>query len=173
MPALILRYAPQLIIAALVAAALFGAYRHGVTVTTTAWKLDVATQKAKADAKILEAQDAVMEAERRGAASVAIIEGRLYEQEQEAAAIQARLRDDLRTGAVRLRDRFTCPASAGGVPGTASDSGGAVGIASGGLRADDAEFLISEARRADTVARELQACKDTLVAWRELVNGSR
>lgn len=76
-----------------------------------------------------------------------------------AAADLAAVRD----GTVRLRDRFTCTPTPAGPSGTAADPGATTGVGddaqAGGLRREDAAFLISESDRADEVTRQLQACQ--------------
>lgn len=65
----------------------------------------------------------------------------------------------LRTDNLRLRQRFTCPAP-GDVHSTpASGSDGGEGS---GLLREDAEFLISEAQRADDIVRQLKLAQETI-----------
>lgn len=64
-----------------------------------------------------------------------------------------RLLADARTGAVRLRQRFTCPAGAA-VPAAAGTAGAADDGAPRGLSAADAEFLVRFAAQCDAVAAE-------------------
>ena len=64
-----------------------------------------------------------------------------------------RLLADARAGAVRLRQRFTCPASAA-VPSTAGTAGAADDGAPRGLSAADAEFLVRFAAQCDAVVAE-------------------
>ena len=71
---------------------------------------------------------------------------------------------ELRAGTRKLRDRFTCPASAAQVTGSTTGSDGA---SQAGLLGSDAEFLISEAERADKVVNQLTACQNILKAERE------
>ena len=70
---------------------------------------------------------------------------------------------DIRAGNLRLRNRFTCPSSAAEVTGSATGSDGA---GQAGLLGSDAEFLISEAERADKVVNQLTACQNILKAER-------
>lgn len=63
---------------------------------------------------------------------------------------------DLRSGNVRLRQRFKCPTT----PASTTTRGD--GEAGGGLSENDAEFLIREASRADEVVRRLTACQNIL-----------
>lgn len=66
---------------------------------------------------------------------------------------------DLRAGNLQLRKRFTCPKTPSGTTGIAGVGDAEEGS---GLSTDDAEFLISEAERADEVVRQLQAAQDLL-----------
>ncbi len=59
---------------------------------------------------------------------------------------------DLRSGTVRLRDRFTCPAAK--APGTSAQPV----PQESGLREEDAEFLVRLADEADTIADERNQC---------------
>lgn len=69
----------------------------------------------------------------------------------------------VRSGALKLRKRFTCPAvRANPVPKTADSSGSGNGSAKGGLQPSDAEFLIQLADRADAVVHQLDACQAIL-----------
>lgn len=60
----------------------------------------------------------------------------------------------IRSGTVRLRDRFTCPAA---VPDAAAGPGGADDAAQRGLRPADAEFLVRFADQCDAVVDERNA----------------
>lgn len=64
---------------------------------------------------------------------------------------------DLRRGALRLRDKFTCK-----MPTDSKPSAGGDGQGTGGFSSEDAEFLIREASRADSVARRLSSCQAIL-----------
>lgn len=73
---------------------------------------------------------------------------------------------DLRRGAVQLRERFTCPDVFSDVSSTGRATGMGDGTAGRGLRSEDAEFLVSEAGRADRIVTQLQACQDIIRADR-------
>ena len=80
------------------------------------------------------------------------------DQKANAAAIAA-----IRSGALKLRQRFTCPAGrTNSVPKTANSSGVSNGPAKSGLQPADAEFLVRLADRADTVVHQLDACQAIL-----------
>jgi len=69
----------------------------------------------------------------------------------------------IRSGALKLRKRFTCAAaSANPVPKTADSSGVSNGQAKSGLQPADAEFLVQLADRADAVVHQLDACQAIL-----------
>lgn len=78
-----------------------------------------------------------------------------------------KLISDLYTGQRRMLDRFTCP-RVSDVPGGAGsgDEG-----TEGGLSNDDGAFLIREARRADAVVEQLQACQAIVAGYEEAQNG--
>ena len=77
---------------------------------------------------------------------------------------------DLRAGTLKLRNRFTCPAKATEVAGS---SEGDNGTSEAGLLGADAEFLISEAERADKVVNQLTACQNVLKAEREVITNGK
>lgn len=78
------------------------------------------------------------------------------ERKQREAELQ-NIIDDLRNSKPNVRyvvrDRFSCP-------NTPSSSGGNNGETGRGLRAEDVEFLLREARRADSVVETLQMCQN-------------
>lgn len=124
-----------------------GAYRTQIT------KL---TEKVRADTEL-------MEAEQREAIAFAVEtqrQGDLY-----ALQNRDRVIAGLRSGTVRLREHFTCPAVAG-VPQTPAGAGASDGTEAGGLSREDAEFLVREAGRADDVVRQLTACQAILKSER-------
>lgn len=65
---------------------------------------------------------------------------------------------DLRAGNLQLRQRFTCPKANSPVPSAGVDNG----QETGGLQVQDGEFLVSEAERADSVARQLTAAQEVI-----------
>lgn len=72
------------------------------------------------------------------------------ERERETEATIA----DLRSGALRLRNRFTCP----GVPRDPATTGQPESASAYGLRAEDAEFLVRFADKRDQIADERNQC---------------
>ena len=61
---------------------------------------------------------------------------------------------DLRNGAIRLRDRFRCPS----LPRDPAPAGQPEPAETGGLRIEDAEFLVRLADEADQIADERNQC---------------
>lgn len=74
----------------------------------------------------------------------------------------------LRTDAIRVRNRFTCPAA----PVSPSAPGAPPAGAQGGLRGEDVEFLLREAKRADDITRERNEAVELLEKHRELINAA-
>jgi hypothetical protein len=74
--------------------------------------------------------------------------------EDHAAAVAA-----VRSGAVRVRERFRCPAPAG-MPATAADPGGADAAGPRGLQPADLEYLLGIGAEADAIARRLNALQE-------------
>ena len=102
------------------------------------------------------------------AATIAAVDQKYF---KELKNVQAKNKADLaalRNGALQLRDRFICPDAGGSRPSTLTGSGMGNGTGTGGLRITDAEFLVSEADRADGIVIQLQACQEILRADRSL-----
>lgn len=74
----------------------------------------------------------------------------------------------LRSGALQLHNRFICPNAGGVVSETGTGTSMGDGTGRGGLRTEDAEFLVSESDRADEIVIRLQACQQLLSADRKL-----
>lgn len=91
-----------------------------------------------------------------------------HQQEQDNATDQYKnLLACMRSGKCGLRPKFTCPPRP-------ANSGEASGIGAGeeaGLSREDAEFLISEANRADEVTRELNLAKEYIDILERIING--
>lgn len=91
-----------------------------------------------------------------------------HQQEQDHAKEEYnRVIANLRAGNLQLRKKFTCP------PRSANPAeAGSVGEGEeAGLSREDAEFLISEANRADEVTRELNLAKEYIAVLEKIING--
>lgn len=161
-----LRVLPYVAVVLVVLGGLYGAYRHGVNVTTDHYERVIAQSTADNAIALADAQEQARRTEKRHADQIADIDRTHQEALQNEITSHNRIVADLRSGALRLRDRFKCPAAAGGVstPGTSTGSGDAAG--EGGLRGEDAEFFVSEAHRANAVVLQLQACQAVVRADR-------
>lgn len=126
--------------------------------------------KQTQQADLITAQGKVREAEQKAAQQVSEIENKLHEQNTKASDDQAKFLNDVRTGAISLRDRFTCPSttnnSSNSVPNTAASASTDNAIEKRGLQREDAEFLISESNRADEIVRQLTSCQAMLIQER-------
>jgi prophage endopeptidase len=71
-----------------------------------------------------------------------------------------------RTGALRLFDPGAQGACAGGASQDATSAGGRDGGPDTGLSSQSVEFLLTEADRADGIARQLGACQAVIVSDR-------
>lgn len=68
----------------------------------------------------------------------------------------------LRIGTIQLRKRFQCPDVNSRLPEDNRNAGLDHGKTESGLRREDAEFLISEADRADKIVIQLQTCQQII-----------
>jgi hypothetical protein len=116
-------------------------------------KLAADAQKAEAAAK--EAKDA---------AAFALLADNLRKENERAKQDADRTIADLRRGAIRLRDRFTCkstvPAAAGS-PARSDEAG------QGGFTVEDASIALRIASDGDAAIRQLTACQAILSAERQ------
>lgn len=128
----------------------------------------------EAEAAALQATQDVQrarEAEHRSYQDMAAIRAALQEKE-DAEAVSLRTIAELRAGTVRLRQRFVLATACDQrLPGTVSAAPGGDDAGVGGLRNEDAGFLVREAVRADTVARKLAAAQAVITSYLLTCNG--
>lgn len=165
---LLKKIAPYLIVVAIVFASLFGAYRHGVTVTASKYQ-DKIDRQAAADAAATAALEAkVRQVEDDAAKQLAAVDANYQEKMKNEIDSRDAVIAGLRAGSVRVRERFTCASTASGVPNTAASAGRSDAAGGRGLQQADAEFLVSIAERADQVVLQLQACQAVVAADRSV-----
>lgn len=150
---------------------LYLAYSFGVHVEHQARLAEVSSINAQHSLAIAAANQRTLDAEQRerdkeaqhAADMAALDEQRTKELNDAKAAADATIAD-LRAGSIRVRDRLTCPAVRAAGPGAAGQAGTSTSVgdasAAYGLQSADAEFLLSEAKRADEVTVQLRACQD-------------
>lgn len=145
------------------------------TVFFSGWIANEWKNKARIEAIRAEAAEAVAEAEKSArdaeqahAQDIAQIDKTYTEKLKNERNRNAAVIADMRRGALRLLDRFTCT---GSVSETGTSTGVGDGKAGAGLQLEDAEFFVSEAGRADRVVVQLQACQQVLAADRSINQG--
>lgn len=156
---------------ALIAAGLGGEYdgnARGVNSERVAWQAKANKELTDANAKILQLENDARAKEQAHAAALDNIATN-YEQELQHAE-NTRKADvaAARSGALRLRDpgataQQTCGSATGQ---TATSASGRDGQAGSELSPELAEFLVSEADRADAITKQLGACQAVIVADR-------
>ena len=131
------------------------------------WKNTVRIEAIRTEAaeKAAKAEKSAREAEQTHAQAIAQIDKNYTEKLQNERNRNAAVIADLRRGALQLQDRFTC---ASGVTDTVGATGVGDAKAGAGLQLADAEFLVSEAGRADRVVMQLQACQDIVMSDRSI-----
>jgi prophage endopeptidase len=160
--------APYLAAIAAVFGILYLAYSFGLHVEHQARVAEVAGIKrthaeelAKAHQERADAEQRARDIEAQRAADMAALDAQHTKEMNDAKADADRTIADLRAGTLRLRERFTCPAST--AAGTAGQAGTSTSLGDAaaryGLQPEDAEFLLSEAERADEVTVQLRACQ--------------
>jgi len=158
---------PYIIIAFLLALAAtgLGGVHYGKKLEHDEWttrELDIQT---KATAKIQQNRDDVLKAEHDGAEAIAGAStyyqkeiARLKREKDAAAAAD-------HTGGLYVT--ANCPAGGNQVPGTAAPTGGSDGAAVVRLSDEAADFLESEASRADSIVAQLTLAQQTIEQYRK------
>lgn len=154
-----------------------GAFLYGYRVAESRWETlydatvaeyEAARARIEAEAarRTAEAEARARAIEAQHAADLAAITQAHEEALRNATAERDRTIDALRTDALRVRERFTCPEPAG-VSGTDRDrtaeapGGGQLDHAGArrGLSVEDAGFLLRIAAEADEIVHQLRACQ--------------
>ena len=141
------------------------AFALGSEWTGRAWEARYNKDQAAAAKQLADAKTKALRIEREAAQTINDIETRHHAENQRAQAAYDQLLDDYRAGAVRLRSRFTCPAT-DGVPATPAGATGGKPAPSGGLQPADVQLLVRFGKEADEVVRQLTACQAILKADR-------
>jgi hypothetical protein len=128
---------------------------------------DHAQQQSAMAAEIQRLQDEAVQLEREAAQELAALSARHAQETRDAQAITDRTLADLRSGTLRLRQRLAA-AHCDTVPGAAAGADGGDAAGGTGLRPEDADFLVRESARADSVVRRLTLCQDTIRQYQAL-----
>ena len=153
--------APYLIPVLVLGSALFLSYSFGKDVAADHYEKVIADRDASAERARADALSDARREEQGRAAYVAMIDQTKQEHLRNAIQVRDNTIDDLRTGNLQLRQRFTCPA-ANNMPGASDGTGLDHEARRGGLQQTDAEFLVRFAGEADEVTIQLQACQAVL-----------
>lgn len=151
---------------ALFVAAVTGAYMHGVSTTTDHFQGVIAKNNADNATEATRLVNAARNEEKSKADKFAAIDAKSLKEKNDEITSRDAVIAGLRAGTTRLQQRFTCPASAEHLSSTATSTGQRDAASTGGLQADDAEFLIRESSRADQAVKQLQACQAVVRADR-------
>lgn len=105
----------------------------------------------------------LLEQERETNTRIANLLSRHLDTQQEANEQYEKVIGDFRTANLRLHERLVCPNPNSGAstdPGRSSSTSGA------GLLEEDVQFLVSEAKRADDVVRQLTLTQELLLIYK-------
>jgi hypothetical protein len=134
-------------------------------INNTKYKLSVQEQALALAAKEYAEYKLAKEREMSEAITAAEVK---HQQEQDNATDQYEdLLACVRSGKCGVQKRFTCPPR----PANPGEAGSAGEGEEAGLSREDAEFLISEANRADEVTRELNLAKEYIDILERIING--
>jgi hypothetical protein len=141
-------------IAVIVALWAFGSWRYhsGAASVQARWDAQEAVYAAQREAATLAAR----KTEERHRAEYKAIADRFLADQEKANEEADRVIADLRSGNLRLRQRFTCPR----VSGASADPPGTVAEAPAGLTLSDVETVSGIARDGDAAIRQLNALID-------------
>lgn len=155
-----------------------------------AWVVALKLDLAEADTKIARAERAIETARADAERSARRTERQLTEAfNDERDRLEQALNDatveradaentiaDLLAGNRRLRDRFSCPAGGGSMPGAAISAGDAAGTGNRGFTAEDGAIALGIAsdgdERINRLNARLEACLSILEAERSALNSS-
>lgn len=135
----------------------------GYQYASAQYKKLIAEKDADASARYSKLEGQYRAQEKNHAAQIAEIDKNYTEK---LGNVQAKNKADLAAiaaGTLQLRDQFVCNPNMSGI-GLSSGMGN--GETGGGLRSEDAAFLISESDRADAITIQLQTCQQILLSDR-------
>lgn len=157
------RAAPYLAGLVTVVSVLTFAHHEGVRSATerldAQYGAQIAKLHAEADKQHAADVDAARASEQAHGQALTVLDQNYQKAIQDEKAKSDRTVADLRTGALQLRSRFTCPANSGSMPGPAASTAVDPPAGQRGLQPEDVRILVSEASRADQVVLQLQACQ--------------
>jgi hypothetical protein len=167
----LLRGLPYLIGVFVVTAALTLAHHYGVRTTTerldAKYGAEIAQLHAASDKQHAADLEAARSSERDHVLTISAIEATHQKERQDEKAKYDHMLADLRSGALRLRSRFACPAaSPRGVPDPAAGAGDSPPTSESGLQSADVLLLVQLADDADQVALQLKAAQAVIAADR-------
>lgn len=167
MNALAWRIAPYLAAALFVGGVLFVAYSFGVERTEDRYEQQISEDKLKHAQEINAINEAHRLHERKAAEDLAAVGITHQEAIQHEKADADRIITDLRSGAVRMRNRLAFTQyGTSGLPAAAAATGQRDGPQGVGLQTADAELVLRIASDADQVADQLRACQAVVRADR-------
>lgn len=166
------RVLPYIAVLLVVAASLYGAYSHGVTVTNAKYKAIIAQSNLDHANEIISLNGRIAAAEHKAGQVMAAIDQSNLESQKNVQQIAAAAVANYRAGVVRLRDEFTPHISpSAGVSSAATSTGQCDATCTGGLQPKHVEFFVHEASRADQAVKQLAACQAVVRADRAVVVG--
>ena len=162
-----LKLLPYILGAALILGGAFGCYHYGVKVTSEHYELLISKSNLEHSNEVIALQNKVRLEEQNHAEKINAIsieyEGKMNDEKSKLTAII----DSYASGAVRLRNKFTCQSSApNSLPVTTTTASVDHGKTSIGLQRQDVEFLVSEAARADSTSDQLRSCQAVILSDR-------
>ena len=137
-------------------------YTEGKATANVQWEKVEAQENAQAAAKILQLENQARDAEAKHEAEMTVTVGQLTKDHQDEIATYQSTIDKLRSGALKLRDPGTLPTCSCSTSKTPANPAGNPTGTTGQLSEQLAEFLTSEASRADQVTAQLAACQKAL-----------
>lgn len=143
-------------------------FELGSDSVTAKWQAQALKEATENAAKLKAVSDAYRQKEQENARQSQLVSRRYQKEIANAETAKIAALDNLRTGALRLRDPNAKPDTCGdSTAKTGSGTGGHNGRAAGGLPEAPAgvlsdaasQFLIAEASRADAIVAQLQGCQ--------------
>ncbi|WP_441228005.1 DUF2514 family protein [Tardiphaga sp. 20_F10_N6_6] len=160
---------PYLLAVAVVFGALYGAYHHGVTVTTAQYERTLADERTANAQALAQAHADARTIEQDAAQRQAQVETQLIQRNKDAQDIADRTIADLRAGTLQLRKSLTAgTCSVASVSGVAASTAERDAVCNGGFQLVDAAILVRFAARAQQVAERLKAAQAVIADDRKI-----
>lgn len=151
---------------------LFAAYSFGQGAKDAEWQSKWDKQAAELSKARADATDKARTLEGQSAQAMQSIDKAYQQGKDDAQTTYDRTIADRDSGAISLRERFTCTTTAASVPKASTSTSQRDAASARGLQRADEEFFVREAKRADDYARQLMAAQKVIISMQSTCQGN-